>query len=209
MALYDKRRGNGEAKVDERFRRRLVQLLQRTPEHFGWKRPTWTREARWWLPQANVECRSDTHRSVKKLRIPRTCDAHTFASELAEGRDDTARTFDATGLPNREARNRGDEREVRADRRFGGRWRGGQVDAPFHADRKGVASHPDFGEETCRKTRRRERPADDAGAKIRAHEATFDLRDRREGGRWRRAGRRRGRGGRGRSRRRFGTCQRA
>jgi transposase len=42
--LFDQRRGNGRTKVDDGFRRRLGQLLKRTPEHFGWKRPTWTRE---------------------------------------------------------------------------------------------------------------------------------------------------------------------
>jgi transposase len=42
--LYDKRRGNGKAKADPAFRHRLGQLLERTPQHFGWRRPTWTRE---------------------------------------------------------------------------------------------------------------------------------------------------------------------
>jgi transposase len=42
--LYDKRRHNGKAKVDDRFRRHVVGLLRRTPQDFGWKRPTWTRE---------------------------------------------------------------------------------------------------------------------------------------------------------------------
>ena len=42
--LYDQRRGNGAAKVDEAFRRRVAQLLLRTPEDFGWSRPSWTRE---------------------------------------------------------------------------------------------------------------------------------------------------------------------
>jgi transposase len=42
--LYDQRRGNGPTKVDERFRRRVVWLLERTPEDLGWRRPTWTRE---------------------------------------------------------------------------------------------------------------------------------------------------------------------
>ena len=42
--LYDKRRGNGAAKVDDRFRRAVATLLRRTPEDFGWMRPTWTRE---------------------------------------------------------------------------------------------------------------------------------------------------------------------
>lgn len=42
--LYDKRRGNGAAKVDDAFRRALATLLRHTPEDFGWMRPTWTRE---------------------------------------------------------------------------------------------------------------------------------------------------------------------
>lgn len=42
--LYDKRHGNGAAKVDHAFRRRLTHVLRRTPEDFGWTRPTWTRE---------------------------------------------------------------------------------------------------------------------------------------------------------------------
>jgi transposase len=42
--LYDKRRSNGRTKADETFRRRVAQLLTRTPEDFGWRRPTWTRE---------------------------------------------------------------------------------------------------------------------------------------------------------------------
>ena len=42
--LYDKRRGNGAAKVTDAFRRAVTALLRRTPEDFGWMRPTWTRE---------------------------------------------------------------------------------------------------------------------------------------------------------------------
>src|SRR6202789_1455601 len=42
--LYDKRRCNGKRKADGAFRARVAELLQRTPQHFGWKRPTWTRE---------------------------------------------------------------------------------------------------------------------------------------------------------------------
>jgi transposase len=42
--LYDKRRRNGKPKADGAFRARVAELLQRTPQHFGWKRPTWTRE---------------------------------------------------------------------------------------------------------------------------------------------------------------------
>jgi transposase len=42
--LYDKRRRNGRAKVEGGFRHRIAELLRRTPEDFGWRRPTWTRE---------------------------------------------------------------------------------------------------------------------------------------------------------------------
>jgi transposase len=42
--LYDRRRNNGKPKVGDAFRRHLARLLLRTPEHFGWPRPTWTRE---------------------------------------------------------------------------------------------------------------------------------------------------------------------
>jgi transposase len=42
--LYDKRSANGNPKVDDGFRRRVVELLRRTPEDVGWSRPTWTRE---------------------------------------------------------------------------------------------------------------------------------------------------------------------
>jgi transposase len=42
--LYDGRRGNGTSKTGERFDRVLVGVLTRTPEDFGWERPTWTRE---------------------------------------------------------------------------------------------------------------------------------------------------------------------
>lgn len=42
--LYDRRRGNGAKKADDAFHRRVGALLGRTPEAFGWPRPTWTRE---------------------------------------------------------------------------------------------------------------------------------------------------------------------
>jgi transposase len=42
--LYDKRCKNGRRKADAAFRARIVEMLQRSPEHFGWARPTWTRE---------------------------------------------------------------------------------------------------------------------------------------------------------------------
>lgn len=43
-ALLDQRAGNGEAKVDARFRAELWQVLLKVPTDFGWQRPTWTRE---------------------------------------------------------------------------------------------------------------------------------------------------------------------
>jgi transposase len=42
--LYDLRRYNGAEKADEPFRRRVVELLRRTPDDVGWSRSTWTRE---------------------------------------------------------------------------------------------------------------------------------------------------------------------
>lgn len=44
LGLYDQRRYNGRSKVTTTMRRRVTQLLRRTPEDFGWSRPTWTRE---------------------------------------------------------------------------------------------------------------------------------------------------------------------
>lgn len=43
-ALYDQRRSNGARKTDEWFDRALARLLARTPQDYGWQRPTWTRE---------------------------------------------------------------------------------------------------------------------------------------------------------------------
>jgi len=42
--LLDRRGHNGKPKADAPFRRRVAELLLRTPEDFGWFRPTWTRE---------------------------------------------------------------------------------------------------------------------------------------------------------------------
>ncbi len=42
--LYDRRKWNGAPKADQPFRSRVAEVLARTPEHFGWPRPTWTRE---------------------------------------------------------------------------------------------------------------------------------------------------------------------
>jgi transposase len=42
--LSDRRRDNGQPKVDPDLRQALAELLQRPPTHYGWQRPTWTRE---------------------------------------------------------------------------------------------------------------------------------------------------------------------
>jgi transposase len=42
--LYDGRCANGYRKAGSDFRRHLAAVLQHTPDHFGWPRPTWTRE---------------------------------------------------------------------------------------------------------------------------------------------------------------------
>lgn len=44
VGLYDRRCNNGDRKVDARFESVLVRVLERSPEHYGWERPTWTRE---------------------------------------------------------------------------------------------------------------------------------------------------------------------
>ncbi len=42
--LFDHRRSNGRTKADDGFHRRVARILRQTPEEFGWRRPTWTRE---------------------------------------------------------------------------------------------------------------------------------------------------------------------
>ena len=42
--LLDKRWCNGNPKIDARFLAELRGVLDRTPQDFGWERPTWTRE---------------------------------------------------------------------------------------------------------------------------------------------------------------------
>lgn len=44
IGLFDCRANNGSRKVDDAFLQRLVKLLEHCPQHFGWQRPTWTRE---------------------------------------------------------------------------------------------------------------------------------------------------------------------
>lgn len=42
--LYDRRSRNGAPKVSPAYRERVAKLLERSPQHVGWPRPTWTRE---------------------------------------------------------------------------------------------------------------------------------------------------------------------
>ena len=42
--LYDGRADNGDDKLDEDFLQRLHTIVSRTPQDYGWRRPTWTRE---------------------------------------------------------------------------------------------------------------------------------------------------------------------
>lgn len=42
--LLDGREDNGVSKLDGRFLARLYSVVRARPQHFGWRRPTWTRE---------------------------------------------------------------------------------------------------------------------------------------------------------------------
>jgi transposase len=43
-SLWDAREDNGQTKLDEHFLTTLYQVVRATPQHYGWRRPTWTRE---------------------------------------------------------------------------------------------------------------------------------------------------------------------
>jgi transposase len=43
-SLWDKREDNGDTKLDENYLRVLYRVVRATPQQFGWRRPTWTRE---------------------------------------------------------------------------------------------------------------------------------------------------------------------
>lgn len=42
--LLDAREDNGEEKLDEHYLSLLYQAVRASPQHYGWRRPTWTRE---------------------------------------------------------------------------------------------------------------------------------------------------------------------
>jgi transposase len=42
--LWDAREDNGQTKLDEHFLATLYQVVRATPQQYGWRRPTWTRE---------------------------------------------------------------------------------------------------------------------------------------------------------------------
>jgi transposase len=52
--LWDGREDNGEAKLDERYLAVLYALVRSTPQAYGWRRPTWTRE----LLVATMACKT-------------------------------------------------------------------------------------------------------------------------------------------------------
>ncbi len=106
--LHDRRQGNGTRKADDRFDRVLVRLLGRTPQDFGWQRPTWTREllclqmqlegfalvavctmgralcrigARLGVPKPIVLCPWQRERRLRVLAAIRRLEAHASAEE--------------------------------------------------------------------------------------------------------------------------------
>jgi transposase len=44
VGLYDGRADNGSDKLDEEYLSRLHAIVSKTPQEYGWRRPTWTRE---------------------------------------------------------------------------------------------------------------------------------------------------------------------
>jgi transposase len=43
-SLWDAREDNGQTKLDEHFLTTLYRVVRATPQQYGWRRPTWTRE---------------------------------------------------------------------------------------------------------------------------------------------------------------------
>jgi transposase len=43
-SLWDAREDNGQTKLDEHYLETLHRVVRATPQHYGWRRPTWTRE---------------------------------------------------------------------------------------------------------------------------------------------------------------------
>jgi transposase len=93
--LLDKRRFNGEQKVDDDMLAALVHLLEGTPQDHGWERPTWTLEllaktlteltrievssttvgrmlaslgARWGMPRPTVKCPWPKRKKNRRIR---------------------------------------------------------------------------------------------------------------------------------------------
>lgn len=94
LGLEDGRRFNGGSKLNEAVLIRLAELIRDTPQRFGWRRPTWTREllsrqiehdtgvrlsvttltrllrrmgARWGRPKMYVECPWSRRRRQRRL----------------------------------------------------------------------------------------------------------------------------------------------
>lgn len=93
--LLDKRRFNGEQKIDDDMLAALVTLLEGTPQDHGWERPTWTVEllaltlgemtrteigetsvrrmlgrlgARWGMPRPTVQCPWSKRKKNRRIR---------------------------------------------------------------------------------------------------------------------------------------------
>lgn len=93
--LRDRREDNGQPKVDDDLRGALYELLGRSPQDYGWARPTWTQElmarqlgpmtgvrvsestvgrmlrelgARWGMPRPTVECPWTPRAKRRRLR---------------------------------------------------------------------------------------------------------------------------------------------
>lgn len=110
LGLEDGRRFNGSSKFSETLLMRLAELIRDTPQRFGWKRPTWTREllarqlrydtgvglsvttltrllrrmgARWGRPKMFVECPWSKRRRQRRLTQLRTMLENRGRDEVA------------------------------------------------------------------------------------------------------------------------------
>ena len=113
--LVDGRSENGTPKVDADLLQALAEISQRTPEDFGWRRPTWTRELlvktleqetgeavsirtmarmleelgmRWGTARAIVLCPWPRQRKNRRLRQIRALLRHLPANEVAYYQDE-------------------------------------------------------------------------------------------------------------------------
>jgi transposase len=113
--LLDKRRFNGEQKIDDDMLAALVTLLEGTPQDHGWERPTWTVEllaltlteltrtelsetsvrrmlgslgARWGMPRPTVHCPWPTRKKNARIRELEALVEHLPDSEVVLYQDE-------------------------------------------------------------------------------------------------------------------------